>query len=234
MLPYVILHNAVSVDGRILGFAADIALYYDLAARFEADCVLAGSNTALAAAAMFPQETAALEDAPLPEKISGDPRPLLAVPDSRGRIQNWHLWQRAPYWRDIVVLCSRSTPEAYLEYLRQRGIETIVAGEDRVDMRAALEELNARYGVQRIRLDSGGTLNGVLLREGLVDEASVLVHPALVGGTSPASIFRVPDLASPEGAIPLRLKHLEQFEGGIVWLRYEVGREPSSGRDGLR
>ncbi|MDI6718201.1 MAG: RibD family protein [Methanomicrobiales archaeon] len=225
MLPYVILHNAVSADGRTLGFAADIALYYDLAARFEADCVLAGSGTILAAAAMFPEEMAALEDAPLPEKVPGDPRPLLAVPDSRGRIRTWHLWQRAPYWRDIVVLCSRSTPQEYLAYLRRRGIDAIVAGEDRVDMRAALGDLNARYGVERIRLDSGGTLNGVLLREGLVDEASVLVHPALVGGTSPASIFRAPDLAPSGGAIPLRLVHLERFAGDIVWLRYEVVRE---------
>ena len=32
-----------------------------------------------------------------------------------------------------------------------------------------------------MRVDSGGALNGALLRAGLVDELSLLVHPVLVG-----------------------------------------------------
>ena len=32
-----------------------------------------------------------------------------------------------------------------------------------------------------MRVDSGGALNGALLRAGLVDEISLLVHPVLVG-----------------------------------------------------
>jgi 2,5-diamino-6-(ribosylamino)-4(3H)-pyrimidinone 5'-phosphate reductase len=123
-----------------------------------------------------------------------------------------------------VALCSRSTPSAHFEYLEQRHIDRIVAGDDHVDLRAALEELNVRYDVQVVRVDSGGTLNGVLLRAGLVDEVSVLIHPSLVGGTTPRSIFRAPDLASADGVIQLRLAHVEQLEGELVWLRYEVVR----------
>jgi len=53
------------------------------------------------------------------------------------------------------VLCSRATPQTYLDYLRQKQVEFIVAGDERVDLRAALEELNVRYGVKVIRVDSG-------------------------------------------------------------------------------
>jgi 2,5-diamino-6-(ribosylamino)-4(3H)-pyrimidinone 5'-phosphate reductase len=88
------------------------------------------------------------------------------------------------YWRGGVAICSDSTPDDYLQYLAEVGADCIVAGSGKVDMRAALEELNVRYGIQTVRVDSGGTLNGVLLRAGLVDEVSILVHPALVGGTS--------------------------------------------------
>jgi len=99
-----------------------------------------------------------------------------------------------------------------------------VTGDDRVDLRAALEELHARYGVRTVRVDSGGVLNGALLRAGLVDEVSILVGPCLVGGATPRSIFVAPDLTSAEGVIRLKLVHMEAMRGDIIWLRYEVAR----------
>ena len=101
-------------------------------------------------------------------------------------------------------------------------METIVAGAERVDLRAALEELNVRHGVELVRVDSGGTLNGALLRAGLVSEVSMLINPCLVGGATPGTIFQAPDQAVPGDVIPLRLIHLEQVADDAVWLRYEV------------
>ncbi len=92
------------------------------------------------------------------------------------------------------------------------------------DLAAALEELHNRHAVQTVRVDSGGRLNGALLRAGLVDEVSVLVHPALVGGQSPRSLYRAPDLDSAGGVINLRLAESQTLKDGIVWLRYEVDR----------
>jgi 2,5-diamino-6-(ribosylamino)-4(3H)-pyrimidinone 5'-phosphate reductase len=127
-----------------------------------------------------------------------------------------------PYWRGGVAICSENTPDEYLQYLAEAGVDFIVAGHEKVDMTAALEELNARYSIQTVRVDSGGTLNGVLLRAGLVDEVSILVHPALVGGTSQRSLFRAPDLASSEGVIALTLVSAETVGESLVWLRYKV------------
>ncbi len=217
MLPRVILHNAVSLDGRIDGFTPDIGLFYQLVSHWNEDATLAGCDTLLAA----PEAGDEGESEPA-GMAPDDTRPLLVVPDSRGRIANWGVWRRQPYWRDVVVLCSTATPPTYLAGLERQGIAALVAGDDHVDLRAALEMLHEQYGVKVVRADSGGTLNGALLRAGLVDEVSVLVHPALVGGTTPRSLFRAPDLTTPEGAIGLRLAHLERLEGDVVWLRYEV------------
>jgi 2,5-diamino-6-(ribosylamino)-4(3H)-pyrimidinone 5'-phosphate reductase len=222
MLPRVVLHNEMSVDGRIDWLSVNMELYYGLAGRWKADAMLSGSNTLLNAYA--PELVAAEDQAALQprEQDPNDGRQLLVVVDSRGRLRNWHLLRKEPYWREVLALCSRSTPDTYLDYLHERHVEYIVAGQDRVDLRAALEELNARHGVQLVRVDSGGILNGVLLRAGLVDEVSVLVNPSLVGGTTPHSIFQAPDLTSAEGLIKLRLAHVEEMEGDVVWLRYEV------------
>ncbi len=225
MLPRVIMHIGVSLDGRIDWGCGDIGLYYELAGHWSADAMLSGSNTMLAAYRMNggnPEEDEGLLEAP--KKVPGDTRQLLVVVDSRGRIRQWNFWRRQPYWRDVMALCSRSTPQPALDYLRDKRVEFIVAGEDRVDLRAALEELNARCGVKVIRVDSGGILNGVLLRAGLVDEVSVIVDPCLAGGTTPRSMFVAPDLTSADGIIPLKLLHVEAIRGDTVWLRYEVIR----------
>jgi 2,5-diamino-6-(ribosylamino)-4(3H)-pyrimidinone 5'-phosphate reductase len=226
MRPHVIIHNMVSLDGRIDGFPLDPGLYYAVAAGWSVDAHLAGSDTIYNPAEEAPTEGAAPDETgETAAAASEDARPLLVVPDSRGRVRNWQLLKTMPYWRGAVALVSRATPSEYVDYLRERNVEYIVVGEERVDLAAALDALNVRYGVEAVHVDSGGTLNGALLRAGLVDEVSVLICPYLVGGLSPRSIYRAADLESQEAAVPLRLLAVEQLGDDVVWLRYEVVRE---------
>jgi 2,5-diamino-6-(ribosylamino)-4(3H)-pyrimidinone 5'-phosphate reductase len=216
----VILHNLVSLDGRVKGFPADIGLYYRVAAELKEDATLAGSGTIAQPGDREPGSAGRPPRPPRPRR--GDRRPLLVVADSRGRVRSWATLRTAGYWRDLVALCSHATPPAYLDELRARGVDSIVTGADRVDLRAALEELWARYHVKVVRVDSGGTLNGALLRAGLVDEVSLIIAPYLVGGTSPESFFRAPDLTGQSGFRTLRLAKVEQLPGGLLWLRYRI------------
>ena len=231
MLPRVILHNAISLDGRIDGFPIDLQQYYELTATWKEDATLAGSETFLKAATEAPPED---ESAFIPPRSDPkDKRPILVIPDSRGRIRTWHYLRSLPYWRHFVALCSRSTPQDYLQYLKDRHIDCIITSEDQVDLKMALEELYSRYAVKVVRVDSGGTLNGLLLRQGLANEVSILIYPSLVGGETSSSIFRAqdlppvsnPDLASglgAKGTIPLKLIAAERLKGDVMWLRYEV------------
>ena len=56
MLPRVILHNSISLDGRIEGFMPDIGLHYEIVARQPAEVYMAGSDTLLASAQEAPPE----------------------------------------------------------------------------------------------------------------------------------------------------------------------------------
>ncbi|NLJ49300.1 MAG: RibD family protein [Candidatus Atribacteria bacterium] len=161
----------------------------------------------------------------IPEEMepgSNDQRPLLIVPDSQGRIRNWEVVLKQPYWRGVVVLCSEKTPNEYLYYLNESRIEYLMVGKEHVNYRSALQKLYDQYQIKTIRLDSCGTLNGILLREGLVDEVSILINPSLVGGTTPQSFFKASDLTSYEGVIKLKLLSVEKVTEDIVWLLYEV------------
>ncbi len=219
MLPRVILFNVVSVDGRIDGFEPDLELYYGLASKWNEDATLVGSETILTGEDEIPEET---EEDLEPLEKTEDKGSILVIPDSRGRVRTWHALRKWPYWREFVALVSKKTPQDYIEYLEKRRIDYILAGEDKVDLRTALEELNSKYGVKTIRVDSGGTLNGVLLREGLVTDLSVLIAPTAIGGTSPQSIYRAVDLVSADDAVKLKLEHMEKMKDGYVWLKYKV------------
>lgn len=221
--PKVIIFNGLSLDGRMdFGSGAiDMGLYYELASRWNADAMLSGSNTMLAS------NMAGIEEPDVynpPAEYHPLAVPRMVVVDSRGRIRNWNYLRSQPYWHELTVLCSRSTPQEYLDLLNHCSIPYIVAGDDQVDLAEGLEQLNTRFGVQTVRVDSGGILNGALLRAGLVDEVSVLIDPCLVGGTSLRTWFTAPDLSSGDEVTHLRLIHCEQVRENVVWLKYEVVR----------
>ncbi len=231
MLPHIVIHNTISLDGR-LDWVSDspetMMIHYEMAFHWQPDAILMGADSIYALGGHEPEEGAPEEprprQKPLPpgtENLVANPRPLLIVPDSRGRIHNWHLLLAEPWWRDIIVLCSVATPASYLDYLDKKRIPYLIAGTDHVDIISALERLQLDYGIDSVRTDCGGTLNGVLLRLGLVREISVIVAPSLAGGHSPLTLFRDPSGADVPH-MELTLTHLEKVRNGFVWLRYDV------------
>lgn len=219
MRPRVIIHNAVSLDGRVTGFEVNMARYYALVSTWKEDATLCGSGTILAT----PEGRVREKDENVPERKSDpkDKRPLLVVADSRGRVSCWGMLLGAGLWRDGVALCSHRTPTRHIEYLRRRGVSRIVAGESRVDLNGALASLRARYKVRTIRVDSGGTLNAALLRAGLVDELSLLVHPVLAGSSARPLFASAKPLM-----VRLSLFREARLPGGLVWLRFRIASAP--------
>lgn len=222
-LPKVVIHNAVSLDGRIDKFTPDIGLFYELAFHWREDATLAGADTLLAAYTRDQIKAASGKISEPNKNVPKDKRPVLVVPDSRGRIKFWSLIRQEPYWRTQIVLCSKVTPKSYIRYLRDSRIDYIIRGKDRVDLKAALKELRIRHKIKVIRVDSGGILNGVLLKADLVDEVSILVHPQLAGNQS-RSFFRLTDNNLLYEAINLKLIKAKNIKRSIVWLRYKVIR----------
>jgi len=126
--------------------------------------------------------------------------------------------------RDLLAFCSGSTPEEYLSYLEERKIGAIVAGDDRIDMREALGMLNRKHGVETVRIDSGGTLNSVLLQAGVVDEVSVLIHPFLAGGRAEPTMFDPEKAGFSDLQVPLSHTGNEVIGNGLLWARYTVDK----------
>ncbi|MFC6727543.1 dihydrofolate reductase family protein, partial [Natronoarchaeum mannanilyticum] len=104
-------------------------------------------------------------------------------------------------------------PAERVAALRSAGAEIVRAGEDRVALPAALEQLEAA-GIDRLMVEGGGELIFSLFEDGLVDELSVFVGPKLIGGRD------APTLADGEGFVEefpaLTLEDVERLDDGVV------------------
>ncbi|MBG0830861.1 pyrimidine reductase family protein [Planomonospora sp. ID67723] len=115
-----------------------------------------------------------------------------------------------PYARTIIVTCEAAPADRRAEAAGRA--EVIVAGDDRVDLAAAVKELGER-GLERVLCEGGAKVNGQLAAAGLVDELCLTVSPMLVGG----SAARILD--GGDALTGLRLAHVLE-EDGFLFTRY--------------
>jgi 5-amino-6-(5-phosphoribosylamino)uracil reductase len=112
----------------------------------------------------------------------------------------------------IVVTCA-AAPESRRTALVEAGAEVLVAGEDRVDLRAALGALSDR-GLRRICCEGGPRLFGSMIAEDVVDQLCLTVSPLLAGGDAARIAIGLPTEAR-----SLTLASV-LTEDGFLMLRY--------------
>jgi 2,5-diamino-6-(ribosylamino)-4(3H)-pyrimidinone 5'-phosphate reductase len=119
---------------------------------------------------------------------------------------------------ETYLLVSEAAPGDFVEQMESAGATVVVAGEQRVDLPAAFEQLAAE-GIDQLMVEGGGELIFSLFEAGLVDELSVFVGSTIIGGRD------APTLADGEGFLEefpaLTLTAVEQLDDGVV-LKYDV------------
>jgi 2,5-diamino-6-(ribosylamino)-4(3H)-pyrimidinone 5'-phosphate reductase len=126
----------------------------------------------------------------------------------------------------VVAILSERVSDAYLAFLRGRGVSYLLAGARDVDLPLALDKIGERFGVRTLMLEGGGRINGGMLRAGLIDEVSLLVAPVADPRMGMAAVFDDEADAAPRR---LALESVEQRADGVVWLRYRVEPAAASG-----
>lgn len=219
MHSHIIIHNQISLDGALTGFQLNMKKHYELVDLFKPDAMLVGSRTVIAGFVMFNMEIPAetKTDMKKPSGSENTEKPFWIIPDSTARLVNkLHAIRNSGYCRDVIVLISEKTLDAYMDYLMERYHEMIETGLGKVDLRKAFEILSDRHTFQTIVTDAGGILAGHLIKEKLADELSLLIVPA-IAGTNPPSLFNPIDQF-----VKLRLRSYREFKDGLIWLRYRI------------
>jgi 2,5-diamino-6-(ribosylamino)-4(3H)-pyrimidinone 5'-phosphate reductase len=213
---HVVVNAAISADGKLasrhreqLRISGDSDFARVDRLRAESDAIMVGVGTVLA-------------DDPSLTRFDRDHRddhsgvPARVVADSEGRTPT----DASLFAGDAptYVLTSEAAATDRLDRFRDVGATVIVVGEERVDLTAALTELE-HAGIETLMVEGGGELIFSLFKGGLVDALSVYVGALVIGGRAS------PTLVDGEGFVDdfpeLTLIDVERLDSGVL-LRWRV------------
>lgn len=123
--------------------------------------------------------------------------------------------------RQLVILTSNPNHPAF--NVKEDNLHILF--QEQLSLGRALEELKTRFGCERLTVQSGGTVNGLFLREKLLDYVDLVMAPVLIGGKDTASLIDGRSLKTRE-ELPqlgvLRLIEAKTLEDSYLRLRYKV------------
>ena len=96
---------------------------------------------------------------------------------------------------------------------------------DELDLNKLLQDLYAKYNAKRLTIQSGGTLNGLFVRNKLIDYVNIVIAPILVGGKDVPTLVdgeEIKDESELNKLLPLELLECNKLENSYIELKYKV------------
>lgn len=119
-----------------------------------------------------------------------------------------------------------TTNKAHPAFARQDADNLeIIFYETEVDFVDLFRKLKNNYGIGRVTIQTGGTLNAIFLRKKLVDKLSLVVAPALIGGKDTPSLIAGKSLSSIKelsNIKALKLTAVKKLNASYLHLKYDV------------
>lgn len=101
----------------------------------------------------------------------------------------------------------------------------IIYYEKTIDFEDLFFKFKSVYNIETITIQSGGTLNSVLLRQGLIDYVSIIVAPCLIGGKDTPTIIDGQSLSLATELQKIKTLELETckvLENSYIHLKYKI------------
>jgi riboflavin biosynthesis pyrimidine reductase len=214
------------IDGAVLKSVTGSGEYEATGAMLKGDAWVCGRTTMqqhFAEAELF-VSTSNKPAGPQPVYVARRAKSYAVSIDTTGKLR----WSDSDIDGDhLICVVSERVPEDYLSMLREKRISYIVTGTTSVDLLQAVNLLGEHFGIRTLLLEGGGHINGAFLQAHLVDEVSILVVPGIDGRHDIPAVFDGVSLAR-KGAVPLKLKSVEQRKNDTIWIRYNVIKQQNS------
>ena len=104
----------------------------------------------------------------------------------------------------------------------------IIFYENKIDFVDLFEQLKNNHGIKSMTIQTGGTLNSILLREKLIDKLSIVIAPALVGGKETSTLIDGESLQTFEDLYKikaLKLNEIKTLNDSYINIKYEIINE---------
>jgi 2,5-diamino-6-(ribosylamino)-4(3H)-pyrimidinone 5'-phosphate reductase len=201
--PHVLMMSEITADGKLTlkkGTSSKILMKYmshetELLlhrTRAEYDAIMVGSNTIK------------IDNSFLTVRYVSGKSPLRVIPCSHADIplESNVLGPDAP----TVIAIAEHAPAERVEAIRGKGATVVKTGTARVDLPLLMHTLWKDFGVRRLMVEGGPTLNWHMLHYRLVDEIRLIHLPFIVGGADTPSLVGGMHIESEEDMIRLSLK----------------------------
>ena len=220
--PYIICHMMMTLDGRIdwgmTKKVKGVEEYYEILKDLNAPSTVSGRFTAqlkMSKPGIFRSGSREIYGKTGFHK-NIDAKGYEVIMDTRGTL----LWNKAVSEKPYLIIVAENVTKEYLEYLDHRNISWIACGKEKSDLKGALEILYREFGVKRMALVGGGHINAGFLDEGVIDEVSILLAPAIDGRESMSSLFDGRPVAT--DFVQMELLDVKKYDNGALWLHYKV------------
>ena len=123
--------------------------------------------------------------------------------------------------KEFVLITSNKDHPAY--NIKEGNLHIIF--QEELSLKDALRELKLLYGCERLTIQSGGTVNGLFLREKLFDYVDIVVAPVLIGGKETASLIDGSSIISENELSELgvlKLINCTVLNDSYIRVRYQV------------
>ena len=104
----------------------------------------------------------------------------------------------------------------------------IISYQGKIDFPDLFTMLKHVYGIPSLTIQTGGTMNAVLLRHKLIDHISIVIAPALIGGSNTSSLIDGESLHNAVDLVyikALNLKKCDTLGNSYLHLQYDVINE---------
>lgn len=106
----------------------------------------------------------------------------------------------------------------------------VITYKGHIDFTDLFRQLKEKYGADKLTIQSGGTLNATLVREGLIDRVLLVVAPALIGGKNTSTMMDGESIHTPDELFKIKTLELVQvksLENSYLLLEYRVRNQKS-------
>ena len=129
-------------------------------------------------------------------------------------------------WVESLILVT--TNKKNMEYsLTDKYDNLNILYYEELDLTRLLEDLYSKYNAERVTIQSGGNLNGLFLRNNLIDYVNIVIAPLLVGGKDVSTLIDGEAISHSEELNKLKALELiecNQLDNSYIQLKYEVKR----------
>jgi Pyrimidine reductase, riboflavin biosynthesis len=105
-----------------------------------------------------------------------------------------------------VIAVAEKAPADRVAAIRAKGVSVVVAGKDHVELPLLMQILAEQFGVKKLMIEGGPTLNWHMLHDKLVDEIRLIHLPFIVGGSDTPSLVGGMHINTEDEMIRLNLK----------------------------